>query len=286
VSIWNEDYALASNYIAKAETTPGIEDIPEAMAKVSAAKGLQLLSAKRYARAAARFIGAAPRFPGDFDDVLAPEDICLYGGVLALAHLSRAELRSRVVENSHFQACLELSPAVHGLVHDFFESRYRRCLEALERLRPHMELDVHLHRHCEGLCAGIRDRCMQQYFSTYVSVRFDRMAETFGVTAEEAEKRAADLIGTGKLAARIDSEAQALHASEDDAREAALGEVLKSTSRFLGGSRDMLLHMSVLQGNLGLGRAGSRASPGLPSSALRTLETDAPMDMDVEVSVT
>eukprot|EP00968_Pinguiococcus_pyrenoidosus_P016763 scaffold1637_cov253-Pinguiococcus_pyrenoidosus.AAC.3 len=173
------------------------------------------------------------------------------------------------------------------------------CLADVEHRFAQAELDPYLNDHCEALFKNIRDRCLQQYFSTYHSVKFDRMAAVrrrdvrfahprwpkvvSAYRAEEAEERAVELIADGKLAARVDSEAQALYAATDDAQGATFREVLKTADHFLAGSRALLLRMSIVQHNLGLQR-GSRSGPGEQSASRRVLEAEAPMEMDVESS--
>lgn len=60
---------------------------------------------------------------------------------------------------------------------DFFHSRYGSCLSQLEKLKPDLMLDLHLHDHVATLYADIRSKALVQYFSAFVTVDMARMAE-------------------------------------------------------------------------------------------------------------
>ena len=47
-----------------------------------------------------------------YNDVIAAQDVALYGGLCALASFDRAELKRSVVENISFRELLELNPEV------------------------------------------------------------------------------------------------------------------------------------------------------------------------------
>eukprot|EP00968_Pinguiococcus_pyrenoidosus_P016762 scaffold1637_cov253-Pinguiococcus_pyrenoidosus.AAC.2 len=97
MGMWSEEYNLVFNYIAKAEGSVEAADMAEEASKVAITSGLALLSARNYAKAAKKFISAVGSFPSDFDDLLAPEDVALFVGILSLASFNRGELRDLVV---------------------------------------------------------------------------------------------------------------------------------------------------------------------------------------------
>jgi hypothetical protein len=47
-----------------------------------------------------------------YNDVIAAQDVALYGGLCALASFDRAELKRSIVENISFRELLELNPEV------------------------------------------------------------------------------------------------------------------------------------------------------------------------------
>ncbi len=102
--------------------------------------------------------------------MLAPQDIALYAGLLALATFDRQELKKKVIDNQPFKSFLDLVPDVRELITDFYASRYASCLGYLAKLRPLLELDVHFYPHVASVYEKIRNKALIQYFSPYVSV--------------------------------------------------------------------------------------------------------------------
>ena len=153
-------FAHVSNYVAKAEHTPDLTD-PRAIAKLRAAAGLALLHQGDYAGAARKFLECNPDHltqpakppsgtatgtaaaasssqissstagsgvsggeeppPNAFSEVIAPEDVAVYGGLCALASFDRQELKRHVVGNLSFKvrfllACVCVGVCVFRLV--------------------------------------------------------------------------------------------------------------------------------------------------------------------------
>ena len=67
-------------------------------------------------------------------------------------------------------------------VADFYASRYARCLAALERWRPALQLDAGLARHMPALTAAIRERALLQYATPFSSVDLAAMAAAFNTS--------------------------------------------------------------------------------------------------------
>jgi len=55
---------------------------------------------------------ASAELGSQWSDVIAQQDVATYGGLCALATLSRTELRSRVIDNIQFREFLEVVPEV------------------------------------------------------------------------------------------------------------------------------------------------------------------------------
>ncbi len=68
------------------------------------------------------------------------------------------------------------------IVADFYASRYARCLAALERWRPALELDAGLARHLPAMTAAIRERALLQYATPFSSVDLASMAAAFNTS--------------------------------------------------------------------------------------------------------
>lgn len=177
-------------YASRARQTPGAADDVLLMAKTNALVGLAHLKAGKYAEAASSFlkvcaaysngactahaVSVAGKYSVDlsslinpftdyhvpqvsselgssFDDVIAPQEIATYGVLLALASFSRKQLRTDLVDNTAFREFLETVPEVREVVQEFYKARYALSLAALQRLRPALLMDMHLHEHIDTL---------------------------------------------------------------------------------------------------------------------------------------
>ena len=61
---------------------------------------------------AALCLQVSPELGNTYSDVLAAQDVALYGGLCALASFDRSEIKRHVVESIGFREMLELNPEV------------------------------------------------------------------------------------------------------------------------------------------------------------------------------
>ena len=57
---------------------------------------------------------ASAELGSHWSDVIAPQDVATYGGLCALATLTRPDLRVKVIDNIQFREYLEVVPEVRG----------------------------------------------------------------------------------------------------------------------------------------------------------------------------
>lgn len=132
-------------------------------AKVSAASGLAKLKEEDFPGAARKFL----TMPGKMEDgdLIAAEDVAVYGGLCALASFNRKELKSELLSNSAFKSLLELVPRIREVLNCFYSAEYSTVFESLDGLRMELLLDIHLHPHVEKLFKQIRNRAIvSKYF--------------------------------------------------------------------------------------------------------------------------
>ncbi|KAG1663636.1 hypothetical protein FOA52_011691 [Chlamydomonas sp. UWO 241] len=210
------------NYVQKAEQTPDVG-------------------------AARKLVDVNVELGTSFSDVMAPQDVAMYGGLCALATFDRSELKDRVLSNIAFREFLEMVPELRDLIRDFHESRYAKCLRSLDGMQAGMRLDLHLSEHLDSLYAQIRQRAVMQYVAPFTSVDLMVMAESFNTSATKLEKEVAGLIIEGKVHARIDSHRKVLHASHADVRGQTFQQVLSAGEAYLRDTKAMLLRASLIK---------------------------------------
>ena len=109
------NFTHVANYITKAESTPDTSDAVVLTGQLKVAAGLAHLEGKKYKQAARKFLEASPELGTSFSDVISQQDVATYGGLCALASYDRAELKSKLIDNSPFRAFLELVPEVSAV---------------------------------------------------------------------------------------------------------------------------------------------------------------------------
>jgi len=191
-------------------------------------KGLALLASSEYSAAALAFLGTDPSYATlePFTSisfpraVISPNDIAIYGALLALATMSRAELTLDVLENADFRTFLELEPYLRRAVADFVSGKYTSCLKTLEAYRADYTLDVYLQRHVASIYALVRRKSMVAYFAPYSRVGFSTLATAFNVPSEDAMvAELGEMIRDGSLGdARLDLVERQLVAGTRDRR--------------------------------------------------------------------
>ncbi|GJP59065.1 hypothetical protein CLOP_g7143 [Closterium sp. NIES-67] len=241
-------FVNVSNYVQKAER--GMTD-PIVLAKLRSAAGLASLEGRKYKAAARKFVGASFDMGSSYSEVIAPQDVAVYGGLCALASFDRAELKSKLIDSVNFRNFLELVPEVRELIYDFYASRYASCLKYLDKLRPVLELDLHLHDHVAALYQQIRQRALIQYTTPFISVDLRTMASAFNTNVAALEKELAALIMDNQVQARIDSHKGILYARHADQRNATFQRALSAGNDFQRDTHALLIRASLLRAEMG-----------------------------------
>ncbi|OUM59264.1 hypothetical protein PIROE2DRAFT_15233 [Piromyces sp. E2] len=138
-------------------------------------------------------------------EIIAPNDIAIYGGLCALISFNRTELKNKVIENTKFKTYLELEPQILDLIQAFYNSKYITMLEILDNIKPTLSLDIHLKVHVEEIYKIINEKAIVQYFSPFQTVDMNKMAKSFNMSVTELQEKLVKLIASNDIKARIDS---------------------------------------------------------------------------------
>lgn len=179
------------------------------LAYIRVATGLGYLGTGDYQEAAKSFLNVhVPSLHPDVRSVASPNDIAIYGGLLALATMERSNLQTGVLENETFKNALEHEPHIRKAISLFVNGRYSACLEILEASRPDYQLDIYLSKHVPTIFARVRSKCIKQYFIPFSCVTLDNLEAAFARPGELLEDELVVMIKAGTLQARIDSKAR------------------------------------------------------------------------------
>mmetsp|Transcript_31400 Transcript_31400/g.79014 ORF Transcript_31400/g.79014 Transcript_31400/m.79014 type:complete len:480 (-) Transcript_31400:255-1694(-) len=266
VGIEMGNYSHVVNYINKAEqATEQLEG--SVVGKLRAASGLAHLDSSKYKQAALKFVSMKFEVteqqdnnrpvtknihPDDlaFNQVIAPQDIAIYGGLCALATFDRSELSAKVIDDVAFKQFLELVPDMRELIFDFYGSRYSSCLALMDKIKGDVSLDMYLGKHVETLYDNIRSRALIQYFTPYASVKMPLMAQAFSTTVEDLQKELAQLIMKKEIKARIDSHNKIVFASHADQEAATYSSALQMGLEYEKRTAALLLRADLIKNDL------------------------------------
>lgn len=167
--------------------------------------GIASLGQAKYPEAARSFLQVDPAVsPDNYDKFASPNDVAIYGGLLALATMSRPEL-SGVLENSSFRTFLELEPHIRRAISQFVNGRYSACLSILESYRADYLLDINLQPHLKQLYTVIRGKCIFHFVQPFSCVTIDNLNAAFSPLGGSIDQELVEMIGNGTLDARIDT---------------------------------------------------------------------------------
>lgn len=271
VCIDQHSWFAAQNHIQRIRGQSGSQKYPEAeknSAKLSAASGLTYMAQAKFKEAATEFISTNPRMsqaklddPADeesYNEVLTPNDIAVYGGLCALASMTREELQKQVLDNSGFRNYLELEPHIRRAISYFVSSKYSACLSILDSYKADYLLDIYLQRHIHQLYHEIRSKAIQQYFIPFSCVTLSALATAFNTDEPNIEFELTQMIKRGNLDARLDLVDRVLLARKVDNRSKVHNEALASAEEYERTAHLRLLRMGILNAGLEV-----RASKGL-----------------------
>ncbi|CCI48383.1 unnamed protein product [Albugo candida] len=250
VALHLRNYTHVTNYVIKLNQLLNPQSDNVLKSKVAAVFGLIALHEGKYKNAAEKFISCHIDIGASYNEVLHSEDIALYGGICALATLTRDELRDKVINNSSFKAFLELVPWLREMIADFYSGKYAACLASLEKRQGELLLDMYLCRHVDSMTKKIRNRAIIQFFYPYTSVDLNQMAKALNYDPTLLEKQVCQLISSGSISARIDGYEKVLHAYNPGPSPKTYEEAFRVGTNYAEETRNLLLRMSLLNNRI------------------------------------
>ncbi|KIW83484.1 hypothetical protein Z517_02729 [Fonsecaea pedrosoi CBS 271.37] len=247
------------------------EDMTRNQPKIQAASGLQQMSTFEYHEAANSFLSTDPSLGDSYSDVLTSNDVAVYGGLCALASMSRSELQTKVLENSSFRNFLELEPHIRRAISFFCASKYSQCLEILESYRADYLLDIYLQPLVADIYTRIRTKSIVQYLQPFSKVTLASMERMFGrasmpngaATGQDFLSEIVSLIQDGRLGARIDMEHGVLETVEQNPRAQVQQAALDTVDSFVREARLKLIRLQVINAGLEVKPAPKKKAWGI-----------------------
>ena len=242
-------------------------EVEKVVAKLSTAMGLASLASGNFKEAAKEFLNTDPRMAGakmdgsdeeSFNEVATPNDIAVYGGLCALASMSREHLQSRVLDNSSFRNYLELEPHIRRAISFFVSGKYSSCLSILESYKSDYLLDIYLQKHVDTIYYEIRTKALRQYFIPFSHVTFSAIAAAFDTDDATIESELTSMIKKGQLDARINLVDRVLQARKQNPRSQVHADALALAKEYERTANLRVLRMEILNAGLEVQKAKRR----------------------------
>lgn len=209
VALQRRDWTSVMTNVGKICSIQGVEDDRGMQPYVKIVTGIGMMGLGKFYEAAQSFLNADSTTPADtFNDIATPNDVAIYGGLLALATMDRNALQSRVLDNSVFRAFLEHEPHIRKAISHFVNGRYSSCLSILDAYRADYLLDIYLQKHVWNIFGRIRRKCIVQYFVPFSCVTLETLDTVFASEGQSIEPELVSMIRDGSLNAKIDSKAK------------------------------------------------------------------------------
>ena len=268
VSIEQENWLAVQSQVHKIRNLQmKQEDATRNQPKTAAAMGLQQMAAGEYRDAALSFLSTDPSLSDSYNEVLTSNDVAVYGGLCALASMSRAELQNKVLGDTSFRNFLEFEPHIRRAISFFCSGKYSQCLEILTSYRADYLLDLYLQVHYEAIVHKVRTKSIVEYLRPFSRVTLSSMQRMFGQAAAAngattngstndtqsttpIEDELITLIESGTLKAKIDLENRVLVANEDDERAQTHEKTLKMVNDFIREAQLKILRMAAVSAGL------------------------------------
>lgn len=212
--------------------------------------GLSLLETDKYDEAVNYFLNIDPAVPPAlYSDIASPNDIAIYGCLLALATMSREGLQNILDNAVHFRAFLVLEPHLRKAISQFVNGRYSACLAILESYRPDYLLDLYLQKHVAKIYDQIRHKCIVHYLKPFSRVTLESM-DVFAAAGKSIEADLVNMIRTGALQARINKIDKVVTMAPVNPRLKIQRETMKTVKGYEKEALDQIRRMSILAADL------------------------------------
>lgn len=250
LSIESGSWSMIPQYISRVETAmTQLNDNEEKKlvdGKLKIAYGLYYLDIGKKKHAAKKFVSVNSAVGMSFNDVFSPQDIVLYGGILALATYDRSELKDILIDSPDFKDYLEYNPVVQEVMMSFYESRYPSFLKGLDQLSIELSMDIYLCNHLDSLLKIIKEKALCQYIRPFVSVDLVKMSKIFNFQdVLQLEMELVTLIQKKEILGRIDAHQKILFLKESQPLQSALHNVMRVGDEFI-----LQLERKILKLNL------------------------------------
>ncbi|KAF7557358.1 hypothetical protein G7046_g6051 [Stylonectria norvegica] len=251
VSLERREWNMAITNLGKITGVQGNDDDKNTLGYTKIVSGIALMGMGNFQDAAKSFLQTDFNVAAtEYSHIASPNDVAIYGGLLALATMQRKDLQTRVLDNQSFRTFLEHEPHIRKAISLFVNGRYSSCLSILESVRSDYLLDIYLQKHIPEIYSRIRSKCIVQYFVPFSVVTLASLDSAFAPQGGSIEDELVIMIRKGTLKARIDAKNKLLVAVQPDPRLEMQKRALEVSRIYEEEAKERLRRMSIMAAKL------------------------------------
>ncbi|KAF6835842.1 26S proteasome subunit RPN7 [Colletotrichum musicola] len=251
VSLQRREWPMVTANLNKISGVQNVDEEKGLQPYIKIVQGIALMGLDKFEDAAKTFLQTDAGKEGvDYSNIASPNDVAVYGGLLALATMDRKDLQTRVLDNQNFRTFLELEPHIRKAISLFVNGRYSACLAILEAYRADYLLDIYLQRHVSAIYSQIRSKCIVQYFVPFSCVTLSSLEEAFAIPDQSLVDELVVMIKGGVLQARINTIDKTLVAVSPNPRAALQRLVLNTIEAYERDATERIQRMSIMAADM------------------------------------
>jgi COP9 signalosome complex subunit 1 len=208
---------MAYTYISRLSTDLHEID-PVIKAKIDASMGISLMLQQKFDEAAVHFTTISSELGSQYNEIISPNDIAIYGTLCSLCSFSRSGLKDLLFNNPNFYQFLELTPKFRDLISHFLNSNYSEVFKILSSYYNDFKLDFFLSDVLDSIYNEIKRRALLQYCAPFTSLKLSSISTIFDLSHTQLIQELTSLIKKGKLQAKLDIYNDVLWSEQEDPR--------------------------------------------------------------------
>jgi len=160
-------------------------------------------------------------------------EFMLYALLTSVLHLSRTDLKKKVINNPQVISVIKEIPHMQQFVNSLYDCEYCAFFQTLLDLHSSVSADRFMGPHVTFMLREFRMLAYSQFLEAYRSVTMSTMAATFGMSLDLLDSELSHFIAAGRISAKIDKVGDVIETSRPDKKNAQYQETIKKGDALL-----------------------------------------------------
>jgi COP9 signalosome complex subunit 1 len=131
--------------------------------------------------------------------IVRPRDLGFYAILCSLHSMSRAEIKTHILNASNFKSLMDSTGDIQGqqfsdVIENFLNGRYMEFQRQIAAIARDMQYDVFFGHRIQKIVKEIRKKALVQYVTPYKVIDLKEIGRAFDMSIERVEQEIAELI--------------------------------------------------------------------------------------------